>query len=280
MVPGPAVLRSRTVKLYGIGTAKNEDDVIGDSIEHALEHCDKVIYIDNDSSDTTWEVITAKAAEHPDRVIAFGKLAIPYVEGIREVIYNAYNDELDSTDWWMKLDADEFIETDPRPVIAAATAAGDNVVRAWHAQFYFTDRDLAAWDRGEEDTSLAVTERRRYYRTNWRQVHLWQNMPGQPWLDTTRSIPEQTTKIHSQAVINRHYQYRDPDQITKRLAIRFGKSEFPHVGSAEWNSVVKDASKCLRWETDSALKIDKATYYALRVRQQIAARLGIKAPGK
>lgn len=269
------------MKLYGIGTAKNEDDVIGDSIEHALQYCHKVIYLDNDSADRTWEVIQEKAAQHPDRVVAFGKLAIPYVEGIREIIYNTYNNtELGPDDWWMKLDADEFIHEDPRPIVDEAMAAGNDVIRAWHAQFYLTDRDVASIERGEDDTSLPIPERRRYYRTNWRQVHLWRNVPGQVWRDTTRSIPEQTTRIHSRAVLNRHYQYRTPEQIAKRLAIRLDAAEFPHVTSTDWTSVVRSARRCHRWEPGVPLKIDKAYFYTLRVRQQLALRMGWKRPGR
>ena len=254
--PGRTLAR---VKLYGIGTAKNEDDVIGDSIEHALGYCDKVIYIDNNSTDRTWDVINEKAAEHPGRVVAFAQITRPYVEGLREVIYNAFNDtELGANDWWMKLDADEFIAEDPRPVVDEAMAAGNDVIRAWHAQFYFTDVDLAAWERGEEDTTLPITERRMYYRTNWRQVHLWKNVPGEVWRDLTRSIPEQTVRIHGRAVQNRHYQYRDPDQIAERLATRMGLAEFPHVGSPEWNSVIRPAAKRNKCEPGAPLKIDKA----------------------
>ena len=269
------------MKLYGIGTAKNEDDVIGDSIEHALRYCDKVIYIDNDSADRTWEVIQEKAAEHPGRVVAFDMVTAPYVEGLRSVIYNAFNSsELGPADWWMKLDADEFVHEDPRPIVDEAMAAGNDVIRAWHAQFYLTDIDVAALDLGEEDTSLSITERRRYYRTNWRQVHLWRNVPDAEWRDLTRSIPEQTVRIHPRAVLNRHYQYRTPEQIAKRLAARLGKQEFPHVGSAEWKSVVRSARRCHRWEPGSPLKVDKAFYYTLRVRQEVALRMGWTMPGK
>lgn len=267
------------MKLYGIGTAKNEDDVIGDSIEHALRYCDKVIYLDNDSADRTWEVIQEKAAQHPDRVVAFGKIDLPFTNGIRRLIYDAYNSsELGPGDWWMKLDADEFVHEDPRPVIDEAVDAGKDGIRAWHAQFYLTDVDVAALEAGEEDVSLPVTERRRYYRTNWRQVHLWRNVPGGEWGDPSLTTPGHVARIHSRAVLNRHYQFRDPDQITRRLAARLGNADFAHVGSLDWKSVVRPAAECHRWEAGGPLRVDRAYYYSLRVRQELARRLGRRMP--
>ncbi len=52
-------------------------------------------------------------------------------------------------------------------------------MRVWQAQFYFTDKDLAVYDN--EDKSLPVSKRRRYYRINWREPRFFKNSPSQKW---------------------------------------------------------------------------------------------------
>lgn len=260
------------MQLVGLGVAKNEGDVIGDSIDHALGVCDLVVYLDNGSEDDTWDVIRSRAAANPGRVVAFGQIDEPFTNYIRHHIYDAYRTEVDPGAWWMKLDADEFIAEDPRPVVEAAAAAGADAVRAWHAQFQFTDRDVADWEQGRERLELPITERRRYYRCDWREIHLWRNEPNQDWLDQTRQVPLHVQRIHRRTVMNRHYQYRTPEQIERRLAVRLGHAQFGHVRSADWRSVVVPSSSCHEARPGRPLEVDRWDFYSHRIREEIARR--------
>jgi hypothetical protein len=67
-------------------------------------------------------------------------------------------------------------------------------MRVWQAQFYFTDKDLAVY--GQEDKTLTVSERRRYYRINWRELRFFRNSPGESWPENISGKVFQSAKIY------------------------------------------------------------------------------------
>src|SRR5262249_45343022 len=52
-------------------------------------------------------------------------------------------------------------------------------------------------------------------------------------------IPDGLKRVYSRRILNRHYQYRDPEQIKKRLGLRYGHPLFPHVRSSDWHSAIR-----------------------------------------
>jgi hypothetical protein len=127
--------------LYAVGLVRDEGDVLEANIRHAARFCDRVIYMDNGSEDDSWSIVQSLARELPGKVIAFERTTDPYSEGLRGRIVNEFSKELGPDGWWLKLDADEFLESDPRPAIRSAQQAGANAIRAWQIQFAFTDVD-------------------------------------------------------------------------------------------------------------------------------------------
>jgi hypothetical protein len=267
------------VVLYGLGLVKDEGDVLEESILHALSYCDRLFYMDNGSTDDSWSIIQALADDYPGRVIAFEQSDEPYLEGMRNRIVNEVAGELGSHGWWVKLDADEFLDADPRPAISAAMLADYDSIRCWQVQFAYTDVDLAAWQAGEDDPSRPIQQRRRYYESAWREVRLWRNRPTEQWHDVTRSHPEFIGRPSREILFNRHYQYRDPQQIEHRLELRHGDRHFPHEPSADWRSVVRPAAELTLSVDGQPWHHSRFRYYrsalpsAIRSRTEAAARL-------
>jgi len=265
--------------VYGIGLVKDEGDVLEQSILHALTYCDRVVYMDNGSSDDSWSIIGDLARRYPDRVVPYEQTTEPYIEGMRNRIVNEFASELGPHGWWAKLDADEFLDSDPRPLISGSIDSEHDSIRCWQVQFAFTDVDHAQWLAGNDDRSVPIERRRRYYEADWREVRLWRNMPGQRWDDVTRSYPEFIHRPTREMLFNRHYQYRDPDQIQHRLNLRHGNSHFPHEKSPDWRSVIRPASE-LTFSVDgepwhhSTLRYYRSILPKLiRTRSEAAARL-------
>jgi hypothetical protein len=265
--------------VYGLGLAKDEADVLEQSVLHALTMCDKVFYIDNWSTDASWSIICELAQRYPGRVIPYQRTAEPYAEGMRNRIVNDYSSELGRDGWWMKLDADEFLDSDPRPLMKAAIRSGHDSIRCWQVQFAFTDIDLDEWLAGNDDRSRPIHLRRRYYEAAWREVRMWRNTPGRPWTDVTLSHPEWIRRPTRESLFNRHYQYRDPQQIQRRLELRYGNDLFPHEMSPDWRSVVRPAAG-LRFRANgepwrhSPLRYYRAVLPAkIRTTSEAAARL-------
>jgi len=229
-------------RIYGICLVKNEDDIIAQSLTYAAKYCDRIYVLDNGSTDNTWEIVQDLARKH-GKIVAFEQTFEPYGDWLRARVFNEVHRELSNDDWWLILDSDEFLAEDPRPVLKAAVVEGANVVKAWQIQFYFTDKDLQVWGQGKDPRSATIFTRRRYYLINWQEPRFFRNRSRQQWdARTSIKIPDGLQRVYRRRILNRHYQFRDPDQIQKRLNLRHGHSLFPHVQSADWRDTVRNSS--------------------------------------
>jgi glycosyltransferase involved in cell wall biosynthesis len=101
-------------KIYSLLLVKNEADIIRASILSAVKWSDKVIVIDNGSTDGTWDIVQELALQDP-RVIAFLQYTSSFHIGLRAKAFRAFRHEMTCNDWWcVRLDADEFFSEDPR----------------------------------------------------------------------------------------------------------------------------------------------------------------------
>lgn len=230
------------MNLHAICFVKNEDDIIAESLTFASRHCERVFVVDNNSTDGTWAIVNNLARTN-GRIVPCGQTGEPWQDGLRSVVYNEFHGQLNDDDWWLILDADEFLAEDPRPLMQAALAGGYDIVRSWQIQFYYTDLDEEHRLLGRDDPRRPVFERRRYYEINWQEPRLFRNRRDGVW-DTSRNstVPQHLSRIFPRRILNRHYQYRSPEQIDKRLQLRFGHPSFQrHVRSADWHSFIRPA---------------------------------------
>lgn len=250
------------MKLYAICLVKNEDDVIAQTLTHACQYCDKIFVIDNGSTDRTWDIVQELAKSRP-AIVAFARKLQPYDEGLRWLVYDAHHRELTDEDWWFILDGDELLAEDPRPVIEQAMKERADVIKAWQIQFYFTEKDYERWRAGRDDPSRPIMERRRYYCIDCQEPRLFRNQTERnaifrqsklltPTTPLGTSVLRSKGKVCRRRILNRHYQYRDPVQIEKRLQLRYGNPSFAaQVKSRDWKSVLR-ASRGLHYYEDGA----------------------------
>jgi len=236
------------MKLNAICLVKNEDDIIEQTLTYATRHCDRIFVIDNGSTDRTWEITRELAGRYP-QIVPFEQTTLPYDDGLRARVYNQVHGEFTDDDWWMILDSDEFLAEDPKPVIETAVRQKADIIRSWQIQFYFTERDLKDWEEGRDSNDRPIFQRRRHYLINWQEPRLFRNQRTRPWNALRSStVPDGLKKVCRRRILNRHYQFRDPEQIEKRLRLRFGHPSFrAHVRSAEWRSVVRDSRELCRY---------------------------------
>lgn len=257
------------MKIYAICLVKNEDDVIGQTLVYATRYCDKIFVIDNGSTDQTWHIVQELSKQHPE-IVPFVQTLDRYDDGLRWLVYDAHHQDLTDQDWWMILDGDEFLAEDPRPVIQEAMKKRADVIDANQIQFYYTDKDYEAWQAGQDNREQPIYMRRRYYRIDNRETRFFRNqstgtweisflrrkLPVPPWLrsaassDPRQTLPSRIGKKLRRRILNRHYQYRDPEQIEKRLKLRFGNPLFAaQVKSPDWQSVIR-SSKDMNYYQD------------------------------
>lgn len=265
------------MKLYAICLIKDEDDIIAQTLTYATRHCDKIFVMDNGSSDRTWEIVQELAAKHP-RIVPFERTLLPYSDALRARVYHQIHKQLEDDDWWMILDSDEFLAEDPKPLIERAMKQGADIVRSWQIQFYFTEKDLADWESGRDSRDRPIFERRRYYLINWQEPRLFRNQRNREWnTGISNTVPDGLGKVLGRRILNRHYQFRDPDQMEKRLKLRFGHSSFAaHVKSLDWRSTMRLSSDlcCFRegepWQFRMA---GVSSYYVKSLKYTVLGKL-------
>lgn len=266
-------------RLYGLMIAKNEADIIGQSLEYALNHCEKVIVMDNMSTDGTWELVQSLAEKHPGRIVAHCRITQKFHDCLRAIGYNAFHHELGAQDWWLRLDADEFMNSDPRPVLDKANQEGADFVRANQMEFALTDLDVAAIERGEDDRTRPIEERRRHYRVTWREFRFFRNDPAIHWdVELNKQFPQNLSKgrICSEAVFNRHYAHRDVDQLKARIAVRRGSLSFTHVADEDWRVYTHAARTHHVWSKGAPVQFAPITdFWIPRIKLELRQRLGL-----
>jgi glycosyltransferase involved in cell wall biosynthesis len=284
------------MKIYAICLVKNEDDVIGQTLVYATRYCDKIFVIDNGSTDRTWEIVQSLVQQYP-QIVPFVQTLERYDDGLRWLVYDAHHQELTDQDWWMILDGDEFLAEDPRPVIQKAMKKHADVIDADQIQFYYTDKDYEAWQAGQDNREQPIYLRRRYYRIDHREARFFRNLstgtwetsflrrklPMPPWLrskapvDPRQALPSRIGKKLRQRILNRHYQYRDPEQIEKRLKLRFGNPLFAaQVKSQAWQSVMRLSTNLYYYRDGDPWRFnisDKISEYTGAIRYQLKNRL-------
>jgi glycosyltransferase involved in cell wall biosynthesis len=256
------------MKLSAICIIKNEADIIIETLNNALRFCDNIYVFDNGSTDGSFELICEKAAQDSRVVIAVHSDEI-YRNQFRNRVYNMFHSDFSASDWWYILDADEMLTEDPRPMLIEAMQRNKNQMRVWQAQFYFTDNDLANYEI--EDKAQSVSQRRRYYRINWREPRFFRNSPSKQWPeDISGKVPPFCQKMYRPSPICRHYAQRTPEQIKMRREIRINNPfSFLHVKNKTEDDWLKESAECFYYHEGQKMHfplIDRISFYASQAR--------------
>lgn len=226
------------MRIFGIMVVKDEVDIISTVLQHVSSWADRVFILDNGSTDGTWETITALRS---DVIVPWKRDAAPFSQAMRGEVFRAFRHEARDGDWWChKMDADEFYVDDPRKFVSDVPRRFHSVLKR-SIDYVLTHQDLEEYTfSGSFDAdrdkiayiSPTAHSERRFFR--YRSTMRWQ--PG-------KIAPDNTGVPYPHLITVRHYQYRSPQQLQRRIANRFrvsqadpaGKS-FRHVTDDDWRS--------------------------------------------
>jgi hypothetical protein len=214
------------MRIFSLCCVRDENDVIRETLEAALAWNEKIFVFDNASVDGTSETLAELAKRRP-QIVLWGRDDRPFTEELRAEIFESVRREAMPGDWWCRLDSDEIYIDDPRAFLGAVRPEFGFVWSSTY-NFYLTDRDVAAYEADPAAwRARPVSERLRYYQNNWSEPRFVRHRAGlcwagHPWpLDRGRTAPAR--------IRLRHFQYRSPEQIARRLAIRQKRLDiFPH----------------------------------------------------
>ena len=223
-------------KIYSLLLVKNEADVIEASLTDACRWSDKIIVIDNGSTDGTWERVQSLAKQYK-QIVPWLRYEGPFHIGLRARAFKAFRHEMTCKDWWcVRLDADEFYSGDVRRFLESLSRRF-RVVKKQSVDYVLTCEDIEnipfsgnfAKDRKHFTHFLPDKRKeRRFVR----------HSPFLVWSERWR-YPHPLGRVADKEIAVEHYQYRSPEQMEKRFATRQkakqdGCGTFQHEQGASW----------------------------------------------
>jgi hypothetical protein len=231
------------MKIHGLCLVKNEVDVLQETLLSGLNWCDHIYIFDNGSNDGSWELVRTLAEQHM-QIVPYKQDAVLYSNGLRADIFNAFRSNAGPQDWWCALDADEFYIDDPRIFLAKIPG---HLQTVWSASlnYYFTDQDAVSYQQDPvKFLQTPIQQRLRYYYNNWGELRFFRHSDDIVWTRTQGGFPPTmfTAPACPIRIWLKHYQYRSPEQIERRLRTRRPAMEastgFLHEVTPNWGTTI------------------------------------------
>ena len=205
------------MRIFGLSIVRDEEDVVQEIFEKALQWCSHIYVLDNGSTDSTVEIIRA-LEKATGRVTFAGYNTEVYDEAFRGILFNRYRSLASNDDWWCRLDADEIYVDDPTEFLPHVSRSNHLVVSA-SFQFYFTEEDARVWEEEPDRMRRTpVEERMHYYSCNHSEPRFFRHRDRLVW--NGGAFPRHVGIVHPHRIRLKHYQYRSPAQIETRLRVR------------------------------------------------------------
>jgi hypothetical protein len=227
------------MRIHGIMLIKDEADVIRATITEALRWIDRIYVLDNGSTDGTWEIVRELAGT---QVVPWKQDTRTYSNALRAEVFHAFREQAQEGDWWCyKMDSDEFYVDDPRSFLSGVPRH-HHVVYKRSIDYVLTEEDVA-----ELEFSGEFAEDRpkiRYFISRaYSEPRFFRHRSRLTWPLDHKS-PRHMGIPHPEPITVRHYQWRSPEQIKRRIEARKriprdkrGKP-FRHVQQAEWQEAL------------------------------------------
>jgi hypothetical protein len=234
--------------------AREEADIIEQTLRHLLSWCDFLAVYDTGSTDGTWEIVQDLAAADR-RLVPIGTAPVLFNDSLRAWLFEQSRQRFRTGDWIVRADADEFYHIPPPQFVRERLARYESRICSCQYDFMLSRTELKSWQEGLEtpaDRERPIEDRRRYFRFDeypeqrlfrYRRDMVWPTMrydPANPGLHARERIPV------------RHYRARDPLQIQVRCAIREPTAEA--VPWAAWHWKIPDWRAWVFADDDPAMR--------------------------
>lgn len=221
------------MRFHAIMLVRDEADVLPEAIAGIMGWADALWVLDNGSIDGSWEIVRQAAAED-SRIRAWGQTRAVFSDALRAAVFHDARASFGHGDWIVRVDADEFFHTPPPDFVRERVGRHESFVCGLLHEFVLLKREAAAIERGEEDLSLPVTERRRWWTPNhFPEPRLFRYRRSMKW-PGTRSHPWLAGVMANERIQIRHYRWRTPEQAKRRWALREAVRGTMPFGGAHW----------------------------------------------
>lgn len=205
------------MNIFAIMLVKNEVDIVEYVLKEAEKWATKVFILDNGSTDGTWELVNSLKN---DIITPWKQYFGDYTDGLRSLVFHEFKHMSKPGDWWcFKLDADEVYAEDPREFLKTIPK-NCHMVAKQSLDYVITNEDLNEYnftnDFSKDRMHLKYFKKLcwsepRFFR--FRKNLTWTNTPSSQWPDHIGVLAEKN-------ILVRHYQFRNPEQMQRRLDSR------------------------------------------------------------
>ncbi len=199
----------RIRKIYSLLLVKDEADIVALTLADACRWSDKVIVIDNGSSDGTWELVQRMAREY-STIVPFLRYEGPFHIGLRAKAFRTFRKEMRWSDWWcVRLDADEFYPGDVRGFLDRVPWYC-GMVKKRSTDYVVTHEDI---DEGLLSGDFMHDKEKLHYCLPQRRAErrFVRHVPWLVWLPRWR-YPHPWSPTWKYEIAVEHYQYRSVGQ--------------------------------------------------------------------
>jgi glycosyltransferase involved in cell wall biosynthesis len=205
------------MKIFSICCVRDENDIVRETLEAALSWSDRIFVFDNGSVDGTWETIQ-DIARKDSKIEIVGRDNRTFTDELCGEIFESYRSVASPGDWWCRLDSDEIYIDRPDRFLAGVPGKYGFVFSA-SFDFYFTDLDLRSYEQNPSEwLARPVPERLKYYQNNWSEPRFVRHRNDLHWAGLI--WPANHGRTFRSRIRLKHFPYRSPAQISRRLEIR------------------------------------------------------------
>ena len=203
--------------IVGLCVAKNESDIIEAMVRHNLCYLDALHVVDNDSADSTQDILAALSEEFPDRLTWESD---PRTGHLQTAIMNAALGPLltrTAAAQIVLLDADEFLRADPVVFREGLLAAGRPVLLPWVTYVPTKDDDASVLNPIERIAHRRSRERPQFHKTTV-PTHLVGKVRIMSGNHSLRGAGEDVA-ITVDGLSLAHFPVRSAEQLTSKVLI-------------------------------------------------------------
>jgi len=248
------------MKIFGICLIKNEADIIEYSLKKHSEWADYIFVYDNGSTDNTWDIVQ-EVAKYNTKVIPFKSEVKPFRDGLRAEVFNEYKHMAMDGDWWcVRCDSDELYLDDPRQFLPKISKLYQ-VVLSLHYEFMLCEEDLEKLDFEGLPVSQQIENLTFYHPKVTSETRFIRHRDKLVWPES-ESYPRHKGVPAPPKIRLKHYQYRSPSQIQKRMEVRRTAREngYKYFGKdmgSDWKELIPKREDCMPNDGNWSYKILK-----------------------
>lgn len=225
------------MRFHGLMLVRDEDDIIGETIQKALSWIDSIWVLDTGSTDETYTILEELSASDT-RIRLLGRHELTFNQSLRSYVFQEARAYFSDGDWIIKMDADEIHYISPPEFVKNYVSRLDGAIYLRWYYFRLTEGEANNYLSGEvdvyQDRKLSIIERRRFYKIpSHSEPRLFKYRPTMRFHHGNNWPFYAGQKCRYQIPIM-HFPHRDPVQMKKRFSLRNRMKKMGSTASSHW----------------------------------------------